>query len=165
MMKKINRLYIFVPLYRGHIILDGNETLEDPEYRKHECTILRCCCICCALLRWVHSPQCSCYLDLKGTLGMDFAMQKRWRNCTCFSNTIFKQHLIIPTHAIRTLDIQSIQGSNTQLTTQVLAKDCFCNQMSFTCILPNFLFIVHNMWKKRFWIYKQGTHLFVHHPI
>jgi hypothetical protein len=58
--------------------------LEDPKYHKHECTILWCCCICCALLRWVHSPQCSYCLDLKGILGMDFAMQKRWKSCMCF---------------------------------------------------------------------------------
>ncbi len=89
--------------------------LEDPKYHKHECTILQCYCTCCALLRWVHSPQCSYYLDLKGILGMDLLCRKDGGVVRVFSNRVFKQHLVIPTHAIGTLGVQSIQGNNTQL--------------------------------------------------
>jgi len=74
--------------------------LKDPKYHKHECTILQCYCMCCALLRWVHSPQCSCCLDLKSILGMDLPCRKDGGVVHVFSNLVFKQHLVIPTHAI-----------------------------------------------------------------
>jgi hypothetical protein len=84
-MKMITKRIIVLESFITVGSFDRDHTLlEDPKYHKHECTILWCCYVCCAFLRWVHSPQCSWCLDLKGILGMYFAMKKRWRSCMCF---------------------------------------------------------------------------------
>ncbi len=65
------------------------QALDDATYCNHQCQSYRC--VRCNALRQVIHLHYKCHLDLKGTYGLDFVVQKKWQVFLCF----YACHLLI----------------------------------------------------------------------